>query len=312
MILTVTPNPCVDKTVYIDTLEPGGRFRSDKCTWVPGGKGTNVARAVRAMGHSARPLVIVGGHPGAHVVELIQQQDNVKPVPVWVADNTRTVTTVLETAVHRQTAFFEPGSRVTDDEYEQIVDTFRQVVKQANVVTFNGTVCDPAIARLYSDLIPIAHDAGALTLLDSHGPEFAQGLLCKPHLIKPNVEEAEKHFGRALTTQAERLAAIDAFHAMGVSVVLLSNGGEGAIVSRGAEKYRVTPPAIEEVNPVGSGDCLVAGVAIRLRENKDQDLRELVRLGFAMGTANAMCWDIGHFNRAEVESLMERVQFEAI
>lgn len=312
MILTVTPNPCVDKTIFIDSLTVGGKMRSERYACVAGGKGTNVARAVRAMGRIARPLIVVGGHPGAHVVEMIQRQDGIEPLPVWVADNTRTVTTVLESAVHRQTAFFEPGSRVTTAEHERIVETFRHGVKEAGVVTFNGSVCDPAIAGLYGELIPIAHDAGATTILDSYGPEFVQGLAQRPFLVKPNVEELEKHAGKPLRTEADRLEAIDGLHGAGVSVVFLSNGGAGAIVSRGAEKWRVTPPAIDEVNPVGSGDCLVAGLAIRLEDDRDQDLRELVRLGVALGTANAMSWDIGHFDRAEVDGLMARVAFERI
>ena len=85
MILTVTPNPCVDKTVFIARLEPGGRFRSPKCTHIPGGKGTNVSRAVKALGGDTAALVIVGGHTGRHVVEMIEQQDGVRCVPVWVA-----------------------------------------------------------------------------------------------------------------------------------------------------------------------------------------------------------------------------------
>ena len=84
MILTLTPNASVDKTIFYDTIELGGRLRSDKCECVPGGKGCNVSRAIRTMGHSTRPMVIVGGHAGAHIVEMIQQQDRNKPVPVWV------------------------------------------------------------------------------------------------------------------------------------------------------------------------------------------------------------------------------------
>lgn len=312
MILTVTPNPCVDKTIFVETLTVGGKMRSERYACVPGGKGTNVARAVSAMGRSATPFVVVGGHPGAHVVDMIQRQDGIEPLPVWVAGPTRTVTTVLESAVHRQTAFFEPGSRVTEAEYAAIVETFRRAVKEAAVVTFNGTVCDPAIARLYGDLIPLAHEAGATTILDSYGPEFAYGLAQRPFLVKPNLEELEKHAGKSLAAESGRLAAIDGLHDAGVSVVFLSNGGEGAIVSRGAEKWRVTPPAIDEVNPVGSGDCLVAGLAIQLEEDRDRDLRELVRLGVAMGTANAMSWDIGHFDRAQIDRLMDQVVFEPI
>jgi tagatose 6-phosphate kinase len=305
MILTVTPNPCVDKTVFIGELKVGTFMRSGKCTCIPGGKGTNVSRAVNALGRATKAMVIVGGHPGAHVVDMIREQDGVEPVPVWVASQTRTITTVLEEPIHRQTAFFEPGSRVTDAEADRLVEIFAEAVRDARVVTFNGTVPDPNIRNLYSRLIPLAKEAGAITILDSHGPEFGLGLDALPYMVKPNVAETEELVGFALDSDAAQWKAIDALHARGVEMVVLSLGKDGALVSRGGERLRVVPPVIQEINPVGSGDALVAGFAIGLMEG--MPLREMARLGVAAGTANAMNWDIGHFKAEEVEAVAARV-----
>ncbi len=310
MILTVTPNPCVDKTVFIDDLKVGTFIRSHKCTCIPGGKGTNVARAVKALGRASKAMVIVGGHPGAHVVEMIEQQDGVPCVPVWVASQTRTITTVLEEPIHRQTAFFEPGSRVTDEEAAQLVETFRASVAGARVVTFNGTVPDPNIRNLYRDLIPIAKAAGALTILDSHGPEFGLGLEAVPYMAKPNVAEAQEWVGLPLDTDAAKWEAIERLHGHGIELVVLSLGKDGALVSSGGERFHAVPPAIKEINPVGSGDALVAGFAIGLAE--DADLAATARLAIAAGTANAMHWDIGHFERNDVDALVGRVEIRAV
>jgi 1-phosphofructokinase family hexose kinase len=308
VILTVTPNPCIDKTVFINELEAGAFIRGSKCTCIPGGKGTNVSRAVKAMGRATKAFTIVGGHPGAHVVEMIQEQDGVPCAPFWVQSQTRTITTVLEESVHRQTAFFEPGSRVTEEEARQIPTAFAQAVQGARVVTFNGTVCDRTIENLYAELIPIAHDAGAVTILDSHGPEFARGLETKPYMAKPNAEEAAELVGFPLDSGEARRRAVCWFHERGIELVVLSLGAEGALVSRGEERFRVRPPRIEEVNPVGSGDALVAGFAVGLLEGCD--LREMARLGCAMGTANAMSWDIGHFTAQQVRELETQVAVE--
>jgi tagatose 6-phosphate kinase len=306
MILTVTPNPCVDKTVFIDDLEVGTFMRSKEYSCVPGGKGTNCSRAAKALGRDTTAMVVVGKHPGAHVVEMIERDDGVHCVPVWVDSPTRTITTVLEQSVHRQTAFFEPGSTVTKEEAANIRLRFTEVVGDADVVTFNGTVSDPAIASLYRDLIAIAHDASTLSILDSHGPEFIQGLEAKPYMVKPNVAEAEELLGRKLTNAAARAEALDAFHERGIELVVLSLGKDGALVSRGDERFRVVPPKIEEINPVGSGDCLVAGFAIGLEE--DLPLKDAARLACAAGTANAMSWDIGHFSLADVADVSAQVE----
>lgn len=306
MILAVTPNPCVDKTVYIDRLEPGTFMRSAKCTCVPGGKGNNVARAATALGRQATAMVVVGGHSGAHVVDMIENDDHIPCIPVHVASPTRTITTVLEEPIHRQTAFFEPGSRVTPEEAKNIEKRFCEAAQDARVVTFSGTVSDPSIKNLYQNLIPIAHEHGAVTILDAHGPEFALGLDAKPYMVKPNVAEAEELVGYALDTEEARWDAIQHFHERGAIQVVLSLGHDGALVSRGSDRFHAIPPKIDEVNPVGSGDALVAGFAIGLLE--DMPLAEAARLAIAAGTANAMSWEIGHFRRANVDRILQDVQ----
>ncbi len=300
----------MDKTVFIDKLEVGTFMRSPKCTCIPGGKGTNVSRAVKALGRPTKAMVIVGGHPGAHVVEMIERQDGVECLPVWVASQTRTITTVLEEPIHRQTAFFEPGSRVTDDEAVQVKQTFQEAVAGAKVVTFNGTVCDPAISHLYRDLIPVAKQAGALTILDSHGAELTQGIDSVPYMVKPNVAEAEELLGHTLESDEAKWQAAKWFHEKGIKLFVLSLGAQGAIVSNGTDVFQVVPPAVREVNPVGSGDALVAGFAIGLMEG--MSLEEMAVLACAAGTANAMSWDIGHFAPGQVAELAGQVQVRRI
>jgi tagatose 6-phosphate kinase len=256
-------------------------------------------------------MVVVGGHSGAHVVDMIEQQDGVECVPAWVASPTRTITTVLEESVHRQTAFFEPGSRVTDEEAGEAVDLFAQSLTGVEVVAFSGTVSDPNIKTLYRSLIPIAKEHGAVTILDSHGPEFALGLEAVPHMVKPNVAETEELVGYRLDTAESKWRAIGSLHDRGVTLVALSLGKDGALVSQRGDsedqrRFCVVPPSIREVNPVGSGDAFVAGFAIGLMEG--MDLEQMAILACAAGTANAMSWDIGHFTRAEVREVAGRVR----
>jgi 1-phosphofructokinase family hexose kinase len=308
VILSVTPNPCVDKTVFVERLTPGAKIRSQRYTCIPGGKGNNVARSVKALGFEAASLVIVGGPTGQHVVDMIEHQDGVRCIPVWVKDMTRTITTVLEESGHRQTAFFEPGPAVSKRELKRLVDIFSRALVEARVITLNGTVPDPRIDSLYQQLIRIAREAGVITILDTYGPELALALGAAPYMVKPNLTEAEGFVGFRLDTRDARQRAIDRLHEKGVELVVLSLGKEGALVSRGGERYHVIPPQIEEVNDVGSGDALVAGFAIGLQEG--WPLEETARLAVAAGTANAMSWDIGHFTREEVNQVMTQVRIE--
>jgi len=244
------------------------------------------------------------------VVDMIQHQDGVDCTPVWVEAPTRTITTVLENRTHRQTAFFEPGPTVTDEEAEAFIEAFVGMVDEASVVTFNGTVPDRSIDFLYQDLIAIAKERGVLTILDSHGREFESGIASQPYMVKPNVAEAEEMLGAPLDTREAQWHAVDAYHARGVTLVVLSLGKQGALVSREGVRFHVIPPQVKEVNPVGSGDALVAGFAIGLQENVP--IEEAARLGVAAGAANAMSWDIGHFTCEEVESLIDQVVIEYV
>ncbi len=304
MILTVTPNPCVDKTVFIDELRVGTFMRAPRYTCIAGGKGVNVARAANILGGEALALVVVGGRTGQHVVDMITA-DGIECLPVFVDSPTRTITTVLEEPAHRQTAFFEPGSRITKSEFGAIVSAFSIAVSEASVVVLSGTVSDRSIAHLYAELIPLARRACVRVLLDSHGPEFAAGIAAKPDLIKPNVAETEELLATKLTARADQWRAIDRLHERGIETIVLSLGKDGALVSDAHTRLHVVPPTIKEVNPVGSGDALLAGFAVGLE--RGIPLAEMAKLGVAAGTANAMSWDIGHFTRDQVNAIASQI-----
>lgn len=312
LILTVTPNPCVDKTVFVPAYEPGQFIRADRYACVAGGKGVNVSRAIRRLGGRTEALVIVGGHTGAQVVEYIENEDRVPCRPAVVADATRTITTIFEEDQKRQTAFFEPGSRITDDEAERIVGEFSDLVRDARVIAFCGTVSDPTLQELYATLIPIAHESNAITILDSHGPEFKAGVDAQPFMVKPNLAEAAEYIGHALDTKPKRWEAVAHFHDAGVKLVVISLGADGALVSLGEEAFQVVAPEIEEINPVGSGDALVAAFALALAEEERPPLEETARRAMAAGAANARMWDVVQFEREDVDALMKKVEIRSL
>ncbi len=310
MILTVTPNPCVDKTFFVDRLVTGRKNYAPKYTCIPGGKGTNVARVVKSLGYETKAMVLVGGHTGAHIVDMIEHQDGIEVIPVWVQSPSRTITTILETEPHIQTPLFEPGSEVTDEEAVKFRDLFRDSLNGVDLVTFSGTVPSPALDDLYARLIKIAKERHILTILDSHGEAFAVGLGAGPFMVKPNVAEAEEVLGETLDSTEKRVAALKRFQEMGTGLAVISNGNEGAMVARDDTVLKCTPPQVDEVNPVGSGDALVAGFAVGLIEG--MDLERICRLGVGAGTANATSWDIGHCSSEDIKQYASMVTIEAL
>lgn len=306
MILTVTPNPCVDKTLFTGPIRLGSKIRAPRSTCIAGGKGCNVSRAVKAMGGETTAMILAGGPTGRQVIDMLERQDGVKVIPVWVEGLTRTITTVLEEEAHRQTAFFEPGPLTTEAERAGFLDLFREHVAGASLATFNGSAPDPALDMLYRDLLDIAHATGIPVILDAYGPIFGNALDRRPHMVKPNVEELEQLLGHTLDTREKQWQAVDELRGRGINLVVLSLGKEGALIAAEQECFHAVPPAIKEINPVGSGDALVAGFALGLM--RGMNLEDTARLGIAMGTANAMSWDIGSFSRDQVEALLPQVR----
>lgn len=309
MILTVTPNPAVDKTIHVNSFAHGDRVRAAKYTCVAGGKGCNVSRVVKSLGGDTRALVIVGGTTGQHIVQMLEHEDQVKVVPVWVEGMSRTITTVLEEDSHVQTAFFEPGPVVSDLERQAVEARFQQRVKKASWVTLNGAVGTPSLVSLYATLITLAREAGARVLLDSYGPEFEHGLSACPDIIKPNREEAALLLGKKLETRSDDWAAVDYFHARGIETVVLSLGADGALVSGPGCAFHVEPPRIKEVNPVGSGDSMVGALVWAL--DKGESLKDAARWAVAAGAANAASWEIAHLKKSDLEVHAKAVQFTA-
>ena len=310
MVLTVTPNPCVDKTIFVDHVELGTIIRGEKATAIAGGKGTNVSRVVKALGRPTKALQIVGGHTGAHIVEMIDTQDGVETLPVWVATPSREIVTVLDTSKHVQTAYMEPGPELTPKEVASVHDAFDAVLGEASVVTFNGTVPCAVLNTLYFDMIQRCAELGVKTVLDSHGAAFAEGVKARPLMVKPNLEETQELFGVTIKAENDILGAIAKYHDLGIRFVVISMGAKGAFASLDGRTLQCTPPKIEEVNPVGSGDALVAGLAVGLMEG--MDLEEMCRLGVGAGTANATSWDIGHCTREEIERYARMVRIKNV
>lgn len=309
MIITVTPNPCVDKTFEVDTLEAGKKHVALECSAIAGGKGVNVSRAAKLLGMETRAIVLVAGTTGEEVLRMIGG-DGVQSVPVWTNGLTRTITTVLERSVHRQTPLFEAGPGITSAARSAFSEAVKRFAGPDTIITFNGTIPDPEAQDLYSGLIPLAQKKGATIFLDSHGPPFREAIALKPHWAKPNVEELSQWAGAALDTETKQWEAMERLQDGGVEQVILSRGAQGALALTREGRFRITPPPIKEVNPVGSGDCFVAGFCVGLLQQ--QTIVQCLRRATACGAANAAAWEIGHFDPATLPDYEAATQVDAL
>lgn len=304
MILTVTLNPCLDKSLFVERNVPIETLRPARVIDLAGGKGVNAARALAALGEPALALMPLGGHPGVDVSDLARRE-GLAPVVVPIGGRTRTAVTVREEGTGVYWHYLEPGPELDETDRERVREAFREAAARAELVAICGSLPSASAEPLVPWMIETGRVLGRRVALDSHGAGLRQGLAARPWLVKPNREELAAVLGRPLDEERAAWHAVRELAASGINVVLLSAGAGPLLASWEGEEWEAQAPRVETVNALGSGDSLVAGVFSAVRRGLPPP--EALRWGVACGAANAAVWDPGGIRRADVEQLAPAV-----
>lgn len=310
MIVCVTLNPCLDRTLTVGAWQPGDLVRGGTLREVAGGKGNNVARALSRLGRPAVPATFLGGELGARCEVLLRGEDHLNPVVIATASTTRAILTVHTRGTPLQTAFFDPDPEITEIEAHMLARVVEKMLdgRRARALTLSGS--SPAVAthELYRDMIALAHAHEVPVFLDTYGPALDAVRGPWPTVIKINRREASIFLMRPAPTDQDLWRLLETWAGQGVKASLVTDGANPVLVMHGGTAYRAIPPAIQPVNPIGSGDCLLAGLV-------DGWLRELepeawIRRGVAAAVANALVWDSGAIDADSVARLEAGVKVE--
>lgn len=309
MIVTFTPNPAVDKTLLVAALRHGSVNRCRESHLDPGGKGINAARVVHRLGRATMALTVVGGHIG-RLLEGGLREEGVATEVVRVPEETRLNVILVDEATGASTRVWDRGAAVPESSAAEVGAMVRRWIPRARVLLCAGTLPPGMPSDAYAAMLEEAAQAGVRTMLDSDGESFLGALAGRPHLVKPNVREAEAVLGRRLTDDAAVVrGAVDLLD-RGPEAVVISMGAAGSVLATRDRVVRCVPPKVERRSAVGSGDSLVAGLAIALAEGLP--LEEGLRLGTAAGAATAMTVGTQLGERAEIEALLPLVRVEAL
>ena len=309
MITTVTLNASVDKAYSISsTLEVGTVMRVATCSDSAGGKGLNASRAIRTCGEELVATGFVGGNNGRLLCELLEA-DGISQEFVHVANETRCCINVLEPS-GRSTEFLEPGRPVGESDVELMVAKVRELAERSSVVTFSGSAPAGVPSEFYAVLIEQAKAAGARVILDTSGDLLRLGIGARPTMIKPNKDEIAQLLGRTVSSPEEVVGAAQEMHELGIDQVVVSLGGKGALMACDDGVFQGTPPRIEVVNPVGSGDTMVGAFAVAMARGLEPV--EQLRYAMACATANCLTPLTGRFERDVAESLVQQVKIQRV
>ena len=309
MISTVTLNPAVDKTVYVTKLLPYDTNRVLRVEVDAGGKGINCARMLARLGAEARALAFLGGKTGEFVAAVLAKE-GIPLDRVQTARPTRTTIAIEDSTDQPPTTFNERGGPVDHAELVALLEKTKEVARVSSHVVFGGSVPVGVNNDIYNVLVQIAAAGGARAVLDADGEPLVEGVKARPYMIKPNLEEAERFLNSVFHSKADVGRAALKMAELGVELVVISLGKQGAVACYQGLIYDAVPPDVKEVSTVGSGDSMIAGVLCALE--KGLDIKNALRLGSAAGAATAMSdgADIGE--KTDVDNLISQVKIRKL
>ncbi len=304
MIITITLNPCIDKSTITTVMEPEKKLRCSEVLNEPGGGGINVSKALQKLQTASVAMFPSGGNNGNMLCSLLKQQ-NLTFYEVDTNVETRENWIVVDDADNKQYRFTFLGRAVEDKAIIELIDALNQFAP--TFIIASGSLPPGLPANFYGLIVKKANAIGAKCIVDTSG-EALQALQGKgAYLIKPNIGELCKMLGvDDLQKNEVDDAALQAIQDGYAEIVAVSMGAQGAWLVSKTEKYFAPAPKVEMKSTVGAGDSMVAGIIFMLQQQKS--IKEVIQFGVACGSAATMNSGTQLFKVEDVHALYAAMQ----
>lgn len=309
MIVTVTMNPAIDKTVEIDKLQPGGLNRIQKVEYDAGGKGINVSKTIRELGGTSIAAGFLGGNAG-RTIETVLNEKGIQNDFIWVDGETRTNTKVFEKN-GEVTELNEPGPQISEEQISQLIKKLEGYADAQTLFIFAGSIPNGVDKGIYGKMIQKVHAHGAKVLLDADGELFRQALDAGPDIIKPNRVELEEYAGFDYRASIEELLqTAKSLKSKGIETVAVSMGKGGAMFVRDGYEVKCPALSVKAHSTVGAGDAMVAALAYAWDQKLDNE--QTVRMCIATSAGAVTTIGTKPPARELVDDLMKQVVIDKI
>lgn len=312
MIVTVTMNAALDRTVSVPNFQPGTRNRATSATELSGGKGVNVARTLKALGEPVVATGLAGGRTGTSIVEGLTAEGILNDF-VRIRDESRTTTAIIDPNGH-QTEVIEYGPDIGDDELALFIEKIRFLARGADTMVLAGSLPKNVDAGFYATLQRELGDA-VVVAVDAQGPVLRAALAAGPDLVSPNVREAEEIVGHEFSDDGDMAEAARELTAMGAGMAIVHHP-DGCVLrepspdGKGGVTWTAFLRRRDVLSSVGSGDALLGGYLAAV--SRGVDMEDRLRLAVACGAANTLVPGAGVFDLGDVEALSRQVTIERV
>jgi 1-phosphofructokinase/tagatose 6-phosphate kinase len=312
MIVTVTLNAAIDKSLSVPNFRPGRRHRTVEQRTMAGGKGVNIARTLKALGQPVIATGFAGGATGTQIVERLTEESILNDF-VRIREESRTNTSVLDPTSGVQTEINERGPSVSDHEVELFRDKLLYLARGAAIVVFAGSLPRAVEPGFYAELIREVERTEVTTVIDTDGEPLRQAVRAEPHVVSPNMLEAEELVGHEFAGEQERSLVVREIAALGAreAIMTVPDGCFAQVLLDGRPSMRRA--RIEQREPIatrGSGDAFLAGYVAGRYEGRAPD--QCLRFGVACGAESTARLGAGLIDPREARRLMGDVELSPL
>jgi 1-phosphofructokinase family hexose kinase len=312
VIVTVTLNAALDRTLTVPNFQLGHRHRASAGLSLAGGKGINVARTLKALDVPVVATGLAGGRTGTRIVEELTTEAILNDF-VRIAGESRTSTMVVDPTGGTSTEIYEWGPQASSEELVMLLEKIAYLARAADLVVLAGSLPRSVDAGFYADAIRELARRRVRAVLDAEGEPLRMGVEAEPWLVSPNQREAESLVGQEFHDEEDFLMALDAIAELGARNVLIGHdAGAFALIreERRVQRFEARIPPLVPVAQPGAGDAMLAGyLAARTAE---QSVEEALRLAVATGAAATLEVGGGRFDPREVSRLAGNVTVSAV
>ncbi len=309
MIITLSLNPAVDKTIEIRDFKVDGVNRVTSARLDAGGKGINVSRMISRLGGQSKAIGVLAGASGSFIKQQLASL-GIENDFLFVEGETRTNIKIVDPVNGLNTDINENGPDIGVQDLEEIFNRTIGTSESGSILVLAGSVPGNVSKTIYKQLIAAAANKGIKTILDADGELFRLGIEAGPYMIKPNIHELSIHFKQEIASKEEAIALAKGLFVYGIKVIVISLGSDGAILMTEDTTIMAEGLSVEVISTVGAGDAMVAAFAYSLE--RGDALEEALRLAVAASAASVMTPGTSPGELAVIEDLKKKVTLKYI
>jgi len=308
-IVTITFNPCIDKSAAVTQLIPEKKLSCSEPRFEPGGGGINVARAIKKLGGEATAIYPSGGYTGKFFNDLLAKE-KIPAIVIEVKNALRENIIMLEESSNNQYRFGFPGAKLISHEWQQCMDAIDKINDAAFLIA-SGSLPEGVPDDIFARLATISKKKNLKLVVDTSKAALKHAANEGVFMLKPNLNELSSLLGRKeLNINEVAGAAKEIIEKKYCEVLLVSLGEKGAMLFTQHDQLKVSLPKVEKKSTVGAGDSMVAGFVLSLSQGKN--FEDALRYGVACGTAATMNPGTELCNKKDADMLFQRIEVEKI